>query len=200
VRHSLTDIVSLLYEAGNKKFRDAVSAALDDYMKVANRLEKSLVVHSIVDAIHGAGGRFLKKDFRSGKWYELSDKQGKEKVGHAIRDAVSSHENKKGKARKQKVGLKAPPVARPKDSTDSGSSGTEQTRSVYENLASLPQSAVISAAAAVATAPTVGKYDSPKSNDNSHERQFLAEIDEMLGPLPPNAEDPMEPFLRRGRL
>lgn len=82
---------------GNKRFRDAVTASLDQYMKAETRFEKSLVVHSIIDSIHQLGGRFLKKDFDSSLWFEMSRQQCKEKVGHAIRDAVNSYEARRKK-------------------------------------------------------------------------------------------------------
>jgi len=64
-------------------------------MKANNRYEKSLVVHGIVDEIRSSGGRFLKNNYATGRWYELSDQQAKEKVGHAVRDAVSALDNRK---------------------------------------------------------------------------------------------------------
>jgi hypothetical protein len=71
-----------------------VSAALDEYLKADTRFEKSLVVHKIVDRIRAEGGRFLKKDNREGRWYELTQQRSKEKVGHAVRDAANLHESK----------------------------------------------------------------------------------------------------------
>jgi hypothetical protein len=85
---------------GNKRFRDAVTSSLPHYMEAESRFEKSLVVHAIVDQIRGEGGRFLKKDHGTGRWYELSRQQSKEKVGHAVRDAANSLETR----RKKKVG------------------------------------------------------------------------------------------------
>jgi hypothetical protein len=81
-----------------------VSAALDDYLKADTRFEKSLVVHKIVDHIRAEGGRFLKKDNREGRWYELTQQRSKEKVGHAVRDAANLHESK---LKKEKEGRTA---------------------------------------------------------------------------------------------
>ncbi|GAX12640.1 hypothetical protein FisN_13Lh108 [Fistulifera solaris] len=61
-------------------------------MEAPNRYEKSLVVHGVVEQIQASGGRFLKHDEKTGSWYELSSAQMKEKVGHAIRDAVNALE------------------------------------------------------------------------------------------------------------
>lgn len=54
-----------------------------------------MVVHFIVEEVKKIKGRFLKQDRFSGKWYELDERQAKEKVGHAIRDATSSIDPKK---------------------------------------------------------------------------------------------------------
>jgi hypothetical protein len=67
---------------------------LDRYCKADNRFEKSLVVHSIVERVRKEGGRFLKKSFANNAWTELNDQQAKEKVGHAIRDAVNALEHR----------------------------------------------------------------------------------------------------------
>lgn len=71
-------------------------------MDAESRFEKSLVVHAIVDGIQQVGGRFLKKDHATGFWHELSRQQSREKVGHAVRDAVNSYESRaKKKQEKQ---------------------------------------------------------------------------------------------------
>jgi hypothetical protein len=54
--------------AGNKRFRDLITSAIPDYDKAESRLEKSLVVHSIVEGIRSVGGRFLKADPAPGRW------------------------------------------------------------------------------------------------------------------------------------
>ena len=80
---------------GNRRFRDLIAASTDKYDSAKSRLEKSMVVHFIVEEVKKIKGRFLKQDRFSGKWYELDERQAKEKVGHAIRDATSSIDPKK---------------------------------------------------------------------------------------------------------
>ena len=77
---------------GNQHFREFITDSIQRYIKAGNRFDKSLVVHGIVEKIRSAGGRFLKQDSKTRRWYELSEQQSKEKVGHAIRDAASSYE------------------------------------------------------------------------------------------------------------
>ena len=50
-----------------------------------------MVISHIVDIVHQNGGRFLRWDSRSKAWVELSDKQAREKVGHAFRDQFAAH-------------------------------------------------------------------------------------------------------------
>lgn len=82
-----------LHTVGNQRFRESITSAVKEYLKAGNRFEKSLVVHGIVESIRARGGRFLKKN-SAGNWYELSDQQTKEKVGHAVRDAATSWESR----------------------------------------------------------------------------------------------------------
>jgi hypothetical protein len=82
---------------GNKVFRNAVSVVLDDFVNAVNRFEKALVVQRVVESVQSRGGRFLKEDTRQGGWYQLSEQQSKEKVGHAIRDAANLYEVRKQK-------------------------------------------------------------------------------------------------------
>jgi hypothetical protein len=85
---------------GNRRFRDIIANSVDKYNSAKSRLEKSMVVHSIVEQVKKVKGRFLKQDRFSGRWYELDERQAKEKVGHAIRDATSSVDPKKKNIKK----------------------------------------------------------------------------------------------------
>jgi hypothetical protein len=80
-----------------------IAASTDKYNNAKSRLEKSMVVHSIVEEVKKVKGRFLKQDRYSGRWYELDERQAKEKVGHAIRDATSSIDPNKKKPPVQKI-------------------------------------------------------------------------------------------------
>lgn len=87
---------------GNRRFRDIIANSVDKYNSAKSRLEKSMVVHSIVEQVKKVKGRFLKQDRFSGRWYELDERQAKEKVGHAIRDATSSVDPKKKSLKKMR--------------------------------------------------------------------------------------------------
>jgi hypothetical protein len=196
------------FPVGNKRFRDAVTSALDNYMEASNRFEKSLVINSIVDIIRASGGRFLKWDFQMGKWYELTSQQSKEKVGHAIRDAVSAYESKakkdsKDKNKEQKAVRKVHARSLAQDSVDLPRPSSTEPRAVYASLAALsgrPVPLVVSGSGP--TVPSHATADTSVSarciDDGRHDhqdRQFLAQIDAVLGPLSPDAKDPMEHYL-----
>lgn len=65
---------------------------LDTYAKATTKHERSMVVTVIVDAVRecrtSERGGFVRKDVPTGRWYEVGDKTAREKVGHALRDAI----------------------------------------------------------------------------------------------------------------
>lgn len=58
---------SIFCKAGNKRFREIITAAVDDCSNVETRLEKALFVQRIFEQIRETGGRFLKMD-SCGQW------------------------------------------------------------------------------------------------------------------------------------
>jgi hypothetical protein len=67
------------YHIGNRRFRNIIVANLSRYNTATTRSEKSLIIYEIVDYIrslcvatgHGIG--FVKRDHRSGIYYEAGD-------------------------------------------------------------------------------------------------------------------------------
>jgi hypothetical protein len=88
-------ILHFLLTAGNKVFRAAVSSALNAFVKASNRFEKAVVVNQIIESVRARGGRFLKQNHAGEAWVVLTEQQTKEKVGHAVRDAVNTHDSRK---------------------------------------------------------------------------------------------------------
>jgi len=72
---------------GNKHFRGIVSNATEKYSKVESKLQRSMIVTDIVDAIRGKGG-FLRMNDTTGEWIECSDVLCREKVGQYFRSAL----------------------------------------------------------------------------------------------------------------
>jgi hypothetical protein len=79
---------------GNRRFRTIISLSLERFMKAPERKDKSVVIRSVTDLLLGNGGRFLQQVHKnkSGRrssgivFYELTKKETRIKVGHALRD------------------------------------------------------------------------------------------------------------------
>lgn len=83
-----------LKHPGNKKFQEAVLASLDAYAQASTKTEKSKVVSAIVSSLMASGARFVKKDSKTGKWYDIGEVQAHDKTGHAIRDHILNKSKK----------------------------------------------------------------------------------------------------------
>lgn len=65
---------------GNQRYRDLITAATPQYAETTNKLEKTLIVSEIVEAIHKAGGKFIKKIKKGGPFVVVSEVFAREKV------------------------------------------------------------------------------------------------------------------------
>ena len=90
----MTDVTSLdrvsLYSitlVGNLKFRGAVLHCLPRYRATRNRAEKANIADYIEAGVREKGGRFLKQD-NQGIFRELNRVGRREKITHALRDAI----------------------------------------------------------------------------------------------------------------
>lgn len=80
---------------GNKRFRDIVALHRPDYVR-APKIQKPSVARVIVRAIRNGDppGRFLKKDEKTGKWYDVGDKKAAEKTSQALREKSNEERDK----------------------------------------------------------------------------------------------------------
>ena len=71
----------------NIVFNEIVRSSLQDYANAKRRVDKSMVVASVLKELtEDAGTRFVK---RQGKqWYEMTTEQAHDKIGHCIRDMI----------------------------------------------------------------------------------------------------------------
>ena len=74
-------------QIGNKKFRDLVRDFQPTYL-LAKRKEKSLLARSIVLIVRKRGGRFVKKDDKTGGLYEIGDAKAEFKAAQALREGL----------------------------------------------------------------------------------------------------------------
>lgn len=69
---------------GNRNFRDLINLHRRAYLK-ARKNDKPAISRAIVRSIRENKGRFLKKDEKSGLWYEIGDDAAREKTSQALR-------------------------------------------------------------------------------------------------------------------
>ncbi|CAB9519758.1 Nitrilase family, member 2 [Seminavis robusta] len=76
---------------GNLRFREIIRQSLPQYNAAKTKLEKSLIVTSIVDSVrdYSPDGGFVKQD-SNGEWYDVGDALAREKIGQSIRDQAKS--------------------------------------------------------------------------------------------------------------
>lgn len=117
--------------AGNNRFLMFVETRVDRYMTAGTRKEKTKIVQEIIDAVHGSGGRFIRQQDsfdtslhssmireqglinfvveREMKdvYFEIGRKKVADKVGHALRLAVSRRESRSSRRQSWPVRSKA---------------------------------------------------------------------------------------------
>jgi hypothetical protein len=83
---------------GNKSFRTLVGSYIPAYLAAKTKVDKSAVLNTIVDKVRnlhdpttGRPAQFIKFSKKTG-WVEIGDEQAREKVGHAMREAISTVE------------------------------------------------------------------------------------------------------------
>lgn len=69
---------------GNRNFRDLINLHRRAYLK-ARKNDKPAISRAIVRSIRENNGRFLKKDEKSGLWFEIGDDAAREKTSQALR-------------------------------------------------------------------------------------------------------------------
>jgi hypothetical protein len=85
---------------GNRYFRQIIQNATEKYSKVESKLQRSMIVTDIVDAIRVKGNGFLRKNSK-GEWEECSDVMCREKVGQHFRNALGSRYKSSTKSKRR---------------------------------------------------------------------------------------------------
>ena len=78
---------------GNRSFNKIIHLSLRDYWDAPDRAAKAQVVETTLRFLRISGNRFVKAvvdgtDKRKERWYELTESQAHQKIGHAIRDTI----------------------------------------------------------------------------------------------------------------
>lgn len=69
---------------GNRTFRDLINMHRRAYLK-ARKNDKPAISRAIVRSIRDGNGRFLRKDEKTGLWFEIGDDAAREKTSQALR-------------------------------------------------------------------------------------------------------------------
>ena len=84
---------------GNKKFRALVATYIPQYMNARSKVDKSMILNSIIDKVRsftnpdtGRPAQFVKFSKKEGGWTEIGDDLAREKVGHAMREAIAAND------------------------------------------------------------------------------------------------------------
>ena len=88
---------------GNKRFRAIVQLHIADYVNAKNRYGKSNVLSEVLERVRsqaGGSARFVKCIQQ--KWYEISEEEAREKVGHTMRESIMALDQNSSKQAKKK--------------------------------------------------------------------------------------------------
>lgn len=87
---------------GNKMYRALIAGATERYSATSNKLEKTMIVSEIVNAVHKHQGMFVKKEKKGGPWVEVDEVFAREKIGQSLRDGLHDKYRSATKAKKQR--------------------------------------------------------------------------------------------------
>jgi hypothetical protein len=84
---------------GNKRFRSLVATYIHQYISARTKMDKSMVLNTIIDQVNsytnpdtGLAAQFVKYTKAAG-WVMIGDEHAREKVGHAMREAIATQEH-----------------------------------------------------------------------------------------------------------
>jgi hypothetical protein len=84
---------------GNKRFRSIVETYIPQYISARTKMDKSMVLNAIIDQVNSytnpdtsLAAQFVKYTKAAG-WVMIADEHAREKVGHAIREAIATQEH-----------------------------------------------------------------------------------------------------------
>lgn len=96
-------------QPGNRKFRDIILARLQEYQSLKTKLDKTTFLNRIIEAVRSQNGgtAHFVRQVSHDLWERLGDEQAREKVGHAIREALAPrYKNKSQQAITEHVNQK----------------------------------------------------------------------------------------------
>jgi hypothetical protein len=156
---------------GNTLYLSLLRKNVHRYASSTKRMQKSVVVTSIVTALKNHGFRFIKQEEMSQRWYELRETAAYDRTAHAIRDLIRKKKLKNSKS--------SPPTAS-KSQCSASMKNRNSSTSVFSSISllELPKS-VFSLNTAVKA--RLGKPSDLLASANS--AQSLAKAESAVGAL-----------------
>jgi len=178
---------------GNSHWRMLVAANKQLYITLPKR-QKMLLSRSIVNAVRSQNppGRFLQKDSKSNKWFDVGDQRAQEKTSQALREGAPdirkkvAAENEKGGASTEKPSKAPGPKSTPaKETSKPTTNGNSQS-----NNNSIPNGVPSNANAPPAVAPAHAK---PAQQQQQPHQPMMAQQPYMMsGGMPMHAYHQMQ--------
>jgi len=81
------------HHAGNKRFRKKIADKMIQYSNTKSKYGKSFIVSSIIAVVRreSPNGGFVKKDSKTGRWFEIGDFLAREKTSQALRNVMGNY-------------------------------------------------------------------------------------------------------------
>jgi len=76
------------HHSGNRRYRQVVNEMSITYKNTEQKLKKTNLSGNIVDFVYKYGGRFIKKDTSTGKYYLLTKVEARRKTSQALRQSL----------------------------------------------------------------------------------------------------------------
>ena len=94
---------------GNRYFRSLVQAATEKYSLAASKLERTMIVSEIVDAVRRKGNGFVRQN-DSGEWVECDEILAREKTGQLFRNSLGTKYKSSVKSKRKRRALNQPSI------------------------------------------------------------------------------------------
>jgi hypothetical protein len=168
---------------GNKAFRETIYKHLNEYNSISCRFEKGNLFDCIVEIIRSSGGRFLKQVNQ--RWVVLDDREARNKVGHALRDASVQQQKPTTKRTRQDYD----------DSEDSSEESTTSQPNKRHKTSPLPEEVTPKIDLAAASLPVDTNQDDNNDMSRNMEIDPLDFLPNQLTLNDTDLSDPEQDFL-----
>lgn len=74
---------------GNRRFKALIECHAEKYAAARTKMDKGVVIASMVDSIREEGILFVKKDGKTQRWLDIGEYKAREKTSHAMRDHIA---------------------------------------------------------------------------------------------------------------